>query len=84
MPLSVRLQVLIDEERRQALERESSRTGQSIGALVREAVDVRLGIPASPPREAGRRLLKAPPAPVGEPDDLAAELAKLGDRAPRA
>ena len=84
MSLTRRLQVLIDDERHGALEREAARTGRSVGAVVREALDDRLGLARPNARGAGARLLAAPPAPVGEPDELAAELAALGDRFPPA
>ena len=73
MSLTRRLQVLVDPERHAALEREAARTGRSVGAVVREALDERLGLTAPHAHGAGARLLAAPPAPVGEPDGLAAE-----------
>jgi Ribbon-helix-helix protein, copG family len=84
MSLTRRLQVLIDDERYSALEREAGRTGRSVGAVVREALDDRLGSVRPDAREAGARLLAAPPASVGEPDDLALELAALAERFPPA
>ena len=42
MSLTRRLQVLIDDDRAEALEREAARADISVGALVREAIDERL------------------------------------------
>jgi len=61
--LSRRLQVLIDDERYAALERDAARTNSSVSAVVRAAIDVRL-VPAAAHRSgAGRRLLDAPRRP---------------------
>ena len=62
--LTRRTQFLLDEERYGRLERRSSRTGASIGALLRHAVDV-----AYPPERAdapgaARAFLDAEPMPV--------------------
>lgn len=84
MALTRRLQVLVDEERYAALERESQRTGSSVGAVVRAAIDERLAPEGRRRDGAGRRLLDAPSMPVGEPDELAAEITRLADRWPPA
>lgn len=78
--LSRRLQVLIDDERYGALAREAARTGSSVGAVVRAAIDERLAPAAVPASGAGARLLAAPTTPVPEPDELAAEIALMSDR----
>lgn len=69
-PLSRRLQVLLDEDRYERLRRESERTGAPIGAIVRAAIDERVG--RAPDREAmraaARRILDAPRPPGREPD----------------
>lgn len=60
-----RLQILMDERRVSRLERLADRRGTSVAALLREAVD--LAYPdtdAQRRREAGQRLLDAPPMPV--------------------
>jgi len=41
--LKERLQLLISAEQRKRLEDEARRTGRSVGALVREAIDAQLG-----------------------------------------
>jgi hypothetical protein len=68
--LTRRLQVLIDDERYERLRRESERTGAPIGAIVRAAIDERVGadLDRAARRAAARRLLDAPPPPGPEPD----------------
>jgi predicted DNA-binding protein len=77
-PLSRRLQVLIDEERMERLRRESERTGAPVGAVVRQAIDARLGLAADRERaaSAARRLLDAEPMPV---EDWGVEKARMAD-----
>lgn len=78
MPPTHRLQVLVDEERFQRLQVEAERTGATIGAIVRQAIDAAL--PPDPDHAsieaAGARLLDAPPMPVG---DWAAMKRQLAD-----
>jgi predicted DNA-binding protein len=68
--LSRRTQLLLDEERHRRLEDEARRTGRSIGALVREAIDVRFDLEeeAERRRTAATELLKAPRPADPEPD----------------
>jgi predicted DNA-binding protein len=68
--LTRRLQVLIDDERYERLRRESERTGAPIGAIVRAAIDERVGgeVDLEERRAAARRLLASPPPPGPEPD----------------
>jgi hypothetical protein len=68
--LTRRLQVLIDDERYERLRREAERTGAPIGAIVRAAIDERVGVgeDREKRRVALRRLLDAPPPPGPEPD----------------
>ncbi len=60
--LTRRTQILLDEERHRRLEEEASQTGRSVAAIIREAIDLRLGEADRARRrlEAGRRLLAAP------------------------
>jgi hypothetical protein len=44
--LTERLQILIGREQRQRLEEEARRAGISMGALVRQAIDARVGVTA--------------------------------------
>lgn len=55
--LTRRLQVLVDDERHSALEREAARTGRSVGAVVRAALDDHLGLERPHARGAGARLI---------------------------
>jgi hypothetical protein len=59
---SHRMQLLLDEERRRRLEHEARRTGRSVASLIREAIDMRLGLggEAKRRREAAERLLATP------------------------
>ena len=67
MSLTRRLQVLLDAERHELLLRASRERRQSVGALVREAIDRALPPAGEERRLAGRAILAAPPMPV--PDD---------------
>lgn len=64
--LSRRLQVLLDEERWQRLEQQSSRTGASIGSIVRRALDDALPAPGGDAATAAAVLLDAEPMRVGD------------------
>jgi hypothetical protein len=68
--LTRRLQVLIDDERYERLRREAERTGAPIGAIVRAAIDDRVGadFDRAARRAAADRLLSAPRPPGREPD----------------
>jgi hypothetical protein len=68
--LSRRTQLLLDEERHARLAEEAQRTGRSIGALVREAIDVRFEREeqAERRRAAAGELLGAPRLGDREPD----------------
>jgi len=68
MPLDQRLQVLIDVEQLGRLRRESERTGAPIGAIVREAIDARLGGSEESRRAAFGALLTEPLPQDAEPD----------------
>jgi hypothetical protein len=63
--LNRRLQVLLDDERFDRLEREAARRGAPVASVVREAVD-RLLAEETDRRAAGDRLLAAPPMPVDD------------------
>lgn len=68
--LSRRTQLLLDEERHHRLAEEARRTGHSIGALIREAIDVRFELEEQAERRsaAASRLLSAPRPSDPEPD----------------
>jgi hypothetical protein len=62
--LTRRLQILLDDERYERLERRASETGASVGALVRRAIDETYPAGSSDPEQAGREFLAADPMPV--------------------
>lgn len=69
--LTRRTQLLLDEERYAKLERTSAETGRSVAAIIREAIDEKLGHGGERSRRqaAVRDLLSAPaPAYEHEPD----------------
>lgn len=76
--LTRRLQVLVDEQRYERLQRESERTGAPVGAIVRDAIDARVPASAAPDEVAAAadRLLAAEPMPV---DDWNAEKQRMLD-----
>ena len=63
-----RLQVLIDDERYDALQRESARSGAPVGELVRRAIDREYRIRPDRRIEAADYLLGLPRSPGREPD----------------
>jgi hypothetical protein len=79
--LTRRTQILLDEERHARLERQSAATGTSVGALIREAIDV--AFPAAPTdrQQAGSLLLDAAPMPVEDWDRMKVDLGSLWERA---
>ncbi|MFP5345575.1 MAG: CopG family transcriptional regulator [Actinomycetes bacterium] len=52
-----RLQLRLDDERYAAVEAEARRSGRSVAAVIREAIDYRYLPDAARRRQAGRRLL---------------------------
>lgn len=69
-PLGNRLQVLIDDERLRRLELRAKATGASVGALVRDAIDVAYPGVENDRERAGGSLLEAEPMPVADWDEL--------------
>lgn len=80
MPLERRLQVLLDEDRHRRLAAVAAERGVSVATVVREAID--RGLPAADGRRraAAQRVLEAADMPVGDPDQLTAELDALRGR----
>jgi len=72
--LNRRLQVLIDDDRWERLQRRSAETGASVGELVRRAIDD--GLPGSDEdaAAAGARFLAAAPMPVGDWEEMKREM----------
>lgn len=77
--LNRRLQVLLDEERFERLEREAERRGAPVASIVREAVDRLLGEEMDR-RAAGDRLLAAPPMPVDDWEVIKQEIVEAAER----
>jgi hypothetical protein len=76
MSLSRRLQILLDEARYRRLEEHARRRGESVAAVVREAIDQLLPDEATDRRRAGEQLLAARPMPV---EDWAAMKKQMQD-----
>lgn len=82
--LSVRLQVLIDEERARRLDTEAARRGVSVATLVREGIDHVLpdGPTAEERRAALARIMAAPQIDLPEtPEELNEIIREMYDRA---
>jgi hypothetical protein len=75
-----RLQVLLDPDRYERLERHAQRRGTSVAMLVREAIDT--AFPNNQPTraEAGRRLLDAEPIPVDDWPIMKREIEEMYER----
>lgn len=68
--LNRRTQLLLDEDRYGRLDQRARATGQSVAAVIREAIDAKLGEggEAAARREAGTWLLSQPIPDMPEPD----------------
>ena len=81
MSLTRRLQVLLDEERHERLLRASRERRQSVGAVVRAAIDQALPDDIDRRRRAGRAILAAEPMAVpNDPAELRLELDEVRSR----
>ncbi|QLQ09603.1 MAG: antitoxin [Nocardioidaceae bacterium] len=69
-----RLQVLVDAEQRERLERTAGAQGVSVAALVRKAIDLVYPAEAEMRLEAAHEILAAAPMEVPSVDELRAEL----------
>jgi hypothetical protein len=70
MPLSRRVQLLLDPARYERLERAAARSGSSVASVIREAIDRLLPEYAIDPASAGMLLLDAPAMPVEAWDEM--------------
>lgn len=68
-----RLQLLLDEEQYQRLLSRSEAEGRSMGAIVREAIDLVWVGDDTRKRSAADAILAASPMPVPEPEELRVE-----------
>lgn len=87
MRLTRRTQVLLDEERHELLRSRAAATGESVGELIRRAIDQAYAGQADRDRAALERrevalrgFLSAPALPVGEWPEVERELEGLYDR----
>ena len=75
-----RLQLLLDQARYDLVEAEATRTGRSVAAVIREAIDYRFQDNAEARRDAGERLLSRTATPDDvEPDWAESKAALLND-----
>jgi hypothetical protein len=72
--LNRRLQVLIDDDRWERLERRSAETGASVGEVVRRAIDEALPTSPEEASAAGARFLAAAPMPVEDWEEMKGEM----------
>lgn len=77
--LDRRLQILIDDARLATLQREASRQGTSVAALIREAIDRTYGAADANRADAAAGLLEAVPMPVEDWQEM--KLAMLDELA---
>ena len=77
------MQILLDEEQYGRLSRRATAEGRSVGALIREAIDVAWSAAQARKAEAAAAILAAEPMHVGSPEELKHELDELrGSRFP--
>lgn len=72
--LSRRLQILLDERQYGRLAAFAHERGLSVGAAVREAIELAIPATTSERSAAARRILDAEPMPVPDPAELREEL----------
>jgi len=74
-----RLQLLLDRHRFSLVEAEAARTGRSVAAVIREAIDWRFSSDASVRMSAARQLLAMSEDPEGEEPDWAESKTAMAD-----
>lgn len=77
--LEKRLQILLDQERFAKVEEEAARSGRSVAAVIREAIDLRFAPDASARRSAATSFLALTEAPAGPGEDWAEVKAAMAD-----
>lgn len=78
--LTHRLQVLLDDGRRQRLEHEAKKRSVPVAVLIREAIDALYPATSDERRDAASAILAAAPMPVPDVEALRDELAELRER----
>lgn len=78
--LTRRLQILLDDGRYRRLASVARRRKVSVSTVVRDAIDRDLAGPDRRRHEAGKRILAATPMPIGDVDEMLAELDALRSR----
>jgi hypothetical protein len=78
--LSSRLQILIEVDQRDRLEREARERGTSVATLVREAIDLAFPSASVERRAAARLILDAEPVPVPDLETFIEELDAVRSR----
>lgn len=79
-----RLQILLDRHRYGLVEREAKRSGRSVAAVIREAIDLQLDDDAARRREGARRFLELPTDDEGQEEDWETIKAAIEDDLARA
>ena len=74
MSLTRRLQVLLDEDQHARLAERAATEGRSVGALVREAIDLAWVAPDTRKQQALDQIFSAARMPVPDPEHLRLEL----------
>ncbi|MGM0386830.1 MAG: antitoxin [Actinomycetota bacterium] len=77
--LERRLQILLDRERYALVESEASRTGRSVAAVIREAIDLRFSTDIALRAKAAAAFLDATADPGGPGEDWAEAKAAMED-----
>lgn len=78
--LTRRTQILLDDDRYERLRERANRSGESVGALIRGAIDRLLDEDLDRRSHAAASLLAAEPMPVGDWPELEREIETMYDR----
>lgn len=77
MPLDRRLQLLLDEGRYRRVAAAAKERKTSVAAVIRDAIDQAIPVESERKRAAWRQIRELPLVPVGDPDELRAELDEI-------